>query len=214
MKLAIIGAGNVGQTLGKRFAELGHEVMFGVRDPAAAKMRDILSKAPGKIVAGNNQDAAAWSEVMFMTTPWAATEAALAQCGDLTGKIVVDCTNPVKLGATDEMLELGFNTSAGERVAQWAKGAQVFKTLNQVGWEVMAEPRFGDNRAAMFVAGPEESGKQIIMELVEALGFDAIYIGDITLARILEPMAMVWIHSAIAMGAGRDWALARVQRAK
>jgi predicted dinucleotide-binding enzyme len=211
MKIAIIGAGNVGKTLGQRFAEVGHEVMLGVRDPDAQKIKDLLDSIPEKIVAGNNQTAAQWAEIVVFTTPWNVTQEAIAQCGNLAGKIVIDCSNPVKLGATEEMLEVGFNNSAGEMVAQWAKGAKVFKTFNQVGYEVMANPIFDGRRAVMFVAG-EDSQKETVMNLVEEIGFEALYIGDITLSRILEPFAMSWIHSAIKMGMGRDWAFHVVRR--
>lgn len=186
--------------------------MFGVREPNTDRVKKLLSDAPGKTAAGSNRDAVAYSEVVFLTLPWAAAEAAIAECGPLEGKIVVDCTNPVKLGATNEMLELGFDTSAGEKVAEWAVGAQVFKTLNQVGWEIMAEPRFPEGAAVMFVAGPGGAAKATVMKLVDELGFEAIDIGGIALARILEPFAMVWIHSAIAMGAGRDWAFCVARR--
>ena len=130
MRLAIIGAGNVGRTLGRRWVDSGHDVTFGMREPDSADAKSMLNdfKGPGTASAASNRNAASRAEVVFLTTPWNATEEAIRQCGDLAGKIVVDCTNPVKLGATEEMLEVGRKDSAGERVAAWADGAVVFKS--------------------------------------------------------------------------------------
>lgn len=212
MKIAIIGAGKVGRTLGRRWAEVGHEVMFGVRNHHDEKTKKLLSEMLGHAAAGSNEMSAQWAEIIVLTTPWNATEQAIKQCRDLTGKIVLDCTNPVKLGATDEMLELGYDTSAGEMVAKWAKGAAVFKSLNQVGWEVMADPVLEDRKAAMFFAGPDGPGRQTVSDLIADLGFEVFHIGDITLSRLLEPLGMTWIHTAFTMGMGRDWAFSVVRR--
>lgn len=211
MKIAMIGAGNVGRTLGQRFAEVGHEVMFGVRDPHAQKIKDMFDLMSENLMAGDNETAAQWAEIVAFTIPWDATKGAIASCGNLADKIVIDCTNPVKLGATDQMLEVGFDNSAGEMVASWAKEAKVFKTFNQVGYEVMANPIYDGKRAVMFIAGAD-SQKETVIKLVEEIGFEALYIGDITLSRLLEPFGMTWIHSAIKMGMGRDWAFHVVRR--
>ena len=64
----------------------------------------------------------------------------------------------------------------------------------------------------MFFAGPDGPHKQTVQQLVADLGFETLYVGDITLARILEPLGMVWIHTAMEMGMGRNWALSVVRR--
>lgn len=214
MKIAIIGAGNVGGTLGRRFVEAGHEIRFGVRDDKDAKVQALLAKIPGKdrAAASSNACAAQWAELVVLTTPWNATHEAVTQCGELAGKLVIDATNPLRLGG-GEKLEVGFDTSGGEQVAQWAKGAQVFKTFNQVGWEIMANPVLEGRRAVMFVAGPDGEGKKKVLDLVAAIGFEALEIGPLAQARLLEPFGMAWIHTAMRMGLGRDWAFSVVRRA-
>jgi predicted dinucleotide-binding enzyme len=134
--------------------------------------------------------------------------------GDLAGKIVIDCTNPLRMGATGLELEIGHSTSGGERVAGWAQGASVFKTLNQTGFEIMGDAEaFGPPAPVMFVAGDDEAAKPRVMDLVRDLGFEAVDAGPLTGARLLEGIAMLWIHMAINRKAGRQQAFAQVRRA-
>jgi len=102
--------------------------------------------------------------------------------------------------------------SAGELVAQRAKGASVFKTLNQIGAENMAEAAGFATRPLMFVASDDAVKKPLVMSLVAELGFEAIDAGPLQSARLLEPLAMLWIEQALKYGRGRDFAFALVRR--
>ena len=210
MKIAIVGAGNVGGTLGRSLAQKGHEIIFGVRDQQSEKVRDLLASMPNNTKADSNQAAAAASEVMILTTPWLGTEDAIANCGDLTNKILIDCTNPL----TEDFsgLKIGFTTSGGEQVAQWAKGAKVYKVFNQTGFKIMAEPVLEGRQAVMFVCGDDEESKPIVIKLTEDVGFETIDAGKLSTARLLEPFAMLWIKLAYAHGLGQDFAFALVRR--
>ena len=147
----------------------------------------------------------------MLATPWRATREAVAACGDLVGKIVVDCTNP--LNATFTGLDVGLTTSGAEQIASWAPGARVFKAMNQIGSNLMDHPKLPGGQPVMFVAGPAE-GKAEVLSLVRELGFDTIDAGDLEIARLLEPYAMLWIHLALRRGFGRDigFALLRERR--
>jgi predicted dinucleotide-binding enzyme len=116
MKIAIIGAGNVGSTLGRAWAKKGHDLFFGARQPQDDKTRQLVASIGTKAQAGTIAQAAAFGEIVVLATPWQATEAAVRAAGDLKGKTVIDCTNPLKPNVSG--LEFGFTTSAAERVAQ------------------------------------------------------------------------------------------------
>ncbi|MFZ0426153.1 MAG: NAD(P)-binding domain-containing protein [Xanthobacteraceae bacterium] len=213
MKLAIIGAGNVGGTLGTAWAQkAGHEICFGVRDAKADKTQALLRKIGGKARAGTAAEAAAFGEMIVLTTPWPAAEAAIQSMGDLTGKIILDATNPLAMGPDGLGLEIGHSISAGEKVQGWAKGAFVFKTLNSTGFGNMAEPVFHGVKSVMFVAGDDAANKPKVMTLVGDLGFEVIDAGPLRNARLLEAHAMLWIDLALKRGQGRDWAFAVVRR--
>lgn len=200
MQIAIIGAGNVGKALGQRLAMAGHETIYGVRDPAkdygvpSASVRDVRS--------------ASAAAVILLSTPWNATEQACRALGPVQGKIIVDCTNP--LGMTQQGLGLvvGHVTSGGEMVAGWCPGAFVFKTFNQTGYEIMADPGRYQPTPVMFVAGDDAGRKPTVLALVRDVGFEAADAGPLSSARLLEPFAMVWIDQVLKRGADRNFAFA------
>src|SRR5262245_14811361 len=96
MKIAILGSGSVGSTLGRGWAAKGHEIVFGVRDPKGARARDAVKAAGAKARAASLKEAAAAGEVVLVATPYDAAEEALRAAGPLAGKVVIDATNPLK----------------------------------------------------------------------------------------------------------------------
>jgi 8-hydroxy-5-deazaflavin:NADPH oxidoreductase len=209
MKIAVIGTGSVGGTLGRRWAELGHSVCFGVRDIANADAKALVGRIKGDARLASVGDAARGAEVVVLATPYQANSAAIAEAGDLSGKILIDVTNPV---GPDLTLAVGFNTSDAEEVAKLAPRARVYKGMNQVGFEVMADPSYAAGKPVMFVAGDEAAGKKVVLDLVSALGFEAIDAGELAIARLLEPFAMLWIHLMARRNQGRNFAFSLLRR--
>jgi 8-hydroxy-5-deazaflavin:NADPH oxidoreductase len=209
MKIAVIGAGSVGGTLGRRWAELGHSVCFGIRDVADADAKALVSRIKGDARLASVREAAKDADVVVLATPYAANAAAIAAAGDLSGKILMDVTNPIGANFT---LAVGFNTSGAEEVARLAPRAKVYKAMNQVGFEVMADPAFAAGKPVMFVAGDDAVGKKVVLDLVSALGFEAIDAGELAIARLLEPYAMLWIHLMARRNQGRDFAFSLLRR--
>ena len=211
MKIAIIGAGNVGGALGKNWAQK-HEVLFGVRDPKAEKAQALLKQIGAKARAVSPAEAAAAADIIVLSTPWPAAEAAIRSLGNLKGKIVLDTINPLTRGPDGISLEIGHSISAGEKVQGWASGASVFKTLNTTGFGNMANTSFKGGKPVMFVAGDDAANKPTVMHLVGDLGFEGIDAGPLRNARLLEAHAMLWIDLALARGQGRDFAFSILRR--
>ena len=84
--------------------------------------------------------------------------------------------------------------------------------MNQVGFEVMANPAFAAGKPVMFVAGDDPAGKKVVLELVSSLGFEAIDAGELNVARLLEPFAMLWIHLMARRNQGRNFAFGMLRR--
>jgi len=204
MDIAIIGAGKVGTALAQGWARAGHRIRLGVRDPAA---HAALAAETGGL-ALSPAEAAAGAPVVVLALPWAALEPALGEIGGLAGKIVIDCTNPLAMIGGRLALDRGHTTSGGETVGALLPGAHVVKTLNQVGAEILADNAGMASRPAMFMAGDDASAKAIVGDLLRDLGFDAMDAGPLVQARLLEPLALVWINQALVRGKGRAWALA------
>ena len=198
MRLAIIGAGSVGATLGKGWQRRGHDVTYGVRNPDDPKYGSL-----GADVTTNDR-AAGDAEVVVLCTPWQSTRDAVQACGDLGGKVLIDCTNPLTPDFT--ALEVGHTTSGAEQIAEWAPGARVCKAMNQIGAPMMDSPQL-PQPPVMFVCGDDDAAKTTTASLVGELGFETADAGDLTLARLLEPFALVWIHMALRRGFGTQWGL-------
>src|SRR5262249_46058782 len=187
----------------------GHDVFFGVPHPRDAKTQELLKAIGPKARAGTVTEAGA-GDVLVLATPWPATKDAVQAAGNLAGKVVVDCTNPLKEDFSG--LALGFPTSGAEQVAEWAKGARVYKAFNQVGFNIMGNPAFGSQRAVMFVCGDDDVHKPTVLRLASEIGFEAIDAGKLAIARLLEPYGMLWIHLALERGFGRDFAFGLLRR--
>jgi len=212
MKITIIGAGNVGGTLGSRWAKNGHTVTFGVRNPGDEKLEKLLSSAGNSARADTISEAVKDASVVVLATPWDAAQGAIEAAGSLKGKILIDATNPLAMRSEGLRLVLGHTTSAGEQVAAWASGARVVKAFNTTGAKNMADPKFGSQSASMFVCGDDAEARTTVMKLAEELGFEAVDCGPLSAARYLEPMAMLWIHLCVGLGRGPDFAFKIVKR--
>jgi 8-hydroxy-5-deazaflavin:NADPH oxidoreductase len=103
-------------------------------------------------------------------------------------------------------------TSGAEQVAQWAVGAKVCKAFNQTGFQNMANPKFSSGNFVMFVCGDDSDSKKIVLQLAEQIGFEAIDAGELSVARLLEPLAMSWVHLAYKANMGRDFAFGILRR--
>jgi predicted dinucleotide-binding enzyme len=192
MHIAIIGAGNVGATLGAAFTKTGHVVSFGLREP---------SKSPGAV---SIEQAVAKAEVVVLATPFAALEGIVAATGPMAGKVVIDATNPLLPGLA---LAVGHADSGAETLQRLVPQAKVVKCFNTVGVEVMANPKVGGRAATMFLCGDDAGARSVVLGLAKGLGFDAVDLGGLKNARLLEPAAVLWIHLAMVEKLGRRIAI-------
>jgi predicted dinucleotide-binding enzyme len=206
MHIAIIGTGNVGSAIARGLKGKGHQVTLGTRDAGKAAS---LAAETGAALA-SPVAAATGADVVILSLPWHAAEAAVRDLGSLAGKVVIDCMNPLGMVDGGLALMLGHTTSGAELVQSWLPQARVVKTLNQVGAEIMADASRLAHKPVQFVAGDDEAAKSAALTLLADLGFQGLDAGGLTKARILEPFAMVWINQAFARGKGRAWAFAAI----
>jgi len=166
-------------------------------------MTELVLKAGKLASAASPADAAAASDVILLSTPWPATQAVLKSAGDLSGKIIIDATNPLLPDLSG--LEVGCSTSAAEMVAGWAPGARVVKAFNTIGASVMADSIVNGEKVVLFYCGDDASAKKAVEQLITELGFDAADAGPLTQARLLEPFALLWISLAFKQSYGFHW---------
>jgi len=213
MRIAVIGAGNVGGSLGRRWAELGHDVIFGVRESnagaSAVKGGGVL---PARARMASPSQAVRGAEAVLLATPWNAVAEVvrgLGAEGQLDGLPLLDATNPLGPGLT---LDVGPKGESGaERVQSLAPRAHVVKIFNTTGFNNMQNPVYGGAATTMFFAGDDAGAKAIASSLAAALGFEPIDAGPLRRARELEHLALLWISLAFG-GMGREIAFRLVRR--
>lgn len=205
MQIGIIGAGSVGIALANAFNNSGHEVSIGVRDPEADRHSEL--RARGATIVSVVE--AASHKIVVLATPWDQT-INLVRSLDLVGKSIIDATNPIAFGPGGMRIIATETPSGAEDIAQAAPGASVFKTLNQVGAQVMGAAVGAGVRPLMFVAGDSAARKKEVLNFVADIGFDARDAGPLSASRHLESMALLWIGQAISGPMGRNFALAAV----
>ncbi|MEL6428015.1 MAG: NAD(P)-binding domain-containing protein [Planctomycetota bacterium] len=208
MNIGIIGGGNVGSALAQRLAGSGHRVTLGLRSPDSSKAVE-LSQSLGADVA-SVPEAVARSQVVLLATPWSAAEDAVRACGDLSGKVVIDCTNPLRPDLSG--LVVDGSASGAERIASWAEGAHVVKMFNTTGAENMRRPDYGGTALTMLYAGDHPGANEVAEELARSVGFAPIRVGPLSMAGALESFALTWITLAYSAGVGPDFAFQLVPR--
>jgi predicted dinucleotide-binding enzyme len=208
MKIAVMGMGKVGGVLGRRWAQAGHAVMFGVRDPDNP-MKQADARAAGASVAAVRQ-AAADAEVVLLAVLWRAVPDVVMEAGGLAGKVLLNCTNPLMPDFFG--LTVGTTDSAGGQVARMAPGARVVKVFNTNGAANMANPDYGSPRVSMLYAGDDPAAKAVAARLATDLGLEPIELGPLWAWRLLEPLAVTWIVLSRQRGFGVDFALNVVRR--
>src|SRR2546425_7059842 len=197
MKIGILGTGMVGETLGAKFAQLGHQVKMGSRtanNESAAKW----VKATGPNASqGTFGDAAGFGEMVFICLkgPVFLEVAKTIEAQALAGKVLVDVSNPLDFShGMPASLSICNTNSLGEEVQKAAPSAKVVKTLNIVNCEVMVEPAKGGD-PTMLVCGNDAEAKSKVTALLKTVGWrDIIDLGDITKSRGTEMLLPLWLN--------------------
>ena len=185
--IAVIGTGNVGGALGPRFSELGHDIIYGSRQPQRADVQALIAQTEGHATAMLPAEAAAAADIIVMATKWADAEVALKSLGDLSGKIILDPNNAVRLDDAG-MRHLAVETSAAEMIQGWAPNARVVKAFNTLGSDTMANPASAGGPVTIAIAGNDADAKAVIAGLVTGIGFEVVDMGDLSAARFIEQM--------------------------
>jgi hypothetical protein len=196
MKVAIIGAGNVGKALGTSISRVGHDVTISASSPASA--REAAAEI-GAEAASSNSDAARGADVVILAVPFvdAGEEVAAEIAGDVAGRVVVDATNPVKPDYSGLATE---GRSGAEEFQRRLPDAKVVKAFNTIFASNQADP---SREIDGFVAGDDADAKQAVIGLIDSIGFTPVDVGPLAQARYLEGMA--WINIGLNAANGWDW---------
>jgi predicted dinucleotide-binding enzyme len=200
VNVGILGSGEVGKVLAAGFANLGHEVKVGSRDPE--KLGDWVVATGERASAGTFAEAAAFGDLIVLATLGTGTKSAVELAGpsSFDGKVVIDATNPLDFSTGQPALFVGHTDSLGEMVQRWLPKARVVKAFNTVGNSLMVNPKLPGGPPDMFIGGNDEDAKKIVSQVCEHFGWGVIDLGGIEASRHLEPMCMVWVLHGFRSG--------------
>lgn len=210
MKIAVLGTGNVGDTIGSKLIELGHSVMMGSRTTDHPKAKAFVDKHGGKATAGTFGQAAAFGEIVFNCTAGIASLEALklADSKNLSGKVLIDVANPLDFSkGMPPSLSICNTNSLGEEIQKNFPETKVVKALNTMWCGLMVNPSLiggGDHQT--FICGNDEGAKQTVKQILQAFGWlekNILDLGDLSKARGTEMYLPLWlsIYGATKNGA-------------
>jgi hypothetical protein len=189
--IAIIGTGDMGDSLGPRFAELGYKVVYGSRDPDGSKAQGVLAATGGDSSVTTQQNAAQAGDIVILAVPWPAMEVVAQNLGSLDGKIVIDISFPHEQGEDGYYVPM-LETSSPEMIQQWNPGARVMKTFALQASYVIDDPGVVGGPVTIPIAADDREAKEQVARIIIEMGLDPVDAGPLRYSRELEAMQRLY----------------------
>ena len=196
--IAIIGTGDVAHALGVSFAKQGHTIVYGSRKPDRGSVQDLVDETGHGATATTQAEAVVGADIVVLAVPGMLVEEITLSLGDLSGKIIIDPTNPMERNSTG--LSHAVNTSNAEIIQAAAPDAYVVKAFNTLNWKTMLEPDESGGPVSIPLAGNNDDAKQTVATLISAMGLDPIDLGGIENSHWIEGMLILWINNRYGAG--------------
>jgi 8-hydroxy-5-deazaflavin:NADPH oxidoreductase len=190
MKIAVIGAGNIGGTLSRKWAAAGHEVMVATRQAGSPRGQALQAELGSRCQLGSAATAADFGDIVVFAVPGGAMAETVKEVGSkLNGKPVIDATNNVGKPVMNSI----------DALSQAAPSARVFRAFNSLPWEVFANPNFGRTTADLFYCGPA-SDREAIEGLIKDVGLHPVYVGEARSAPVVDSLAGLYFALSQRLG--------------
>lgn len=191
--IAVIGTGDVAAALGPEFAAQGHSIVYGSRDPDRRSVRELIEKTGSTASATTPPESVIDADIVVLAVPGLMVEEITRSLGDLSGKIIIDPTNPLERRITS--LRHAVDTSNAEIIQAAAPNALVVKAFNTLNWRTMVDPSESGGPVSVPIVGDNDAAKRVVAKLVEGMGLEPIDLGGIENARWVEGMLILWINN-------------------
>ena len=203
-KIVVLGAGNIGGTLGSKWVAAGHQVVFGVNNPNGEKARKLRSELGDRAAIHTTAGALATNpDVVVLAIPGPSMDATIAQYADqLDGKIIIDTAN--KMGASSH------NSFAA--LQQHTPHARIYRAFNTLGWENFANPLFDGTPADLFFCGTDGEVRATVEQLISDIGLQPVYLGGDEQVGVVDSLLGLWFALAVGQGKGRQLAFKTLMR--
>lgn len=211
MKIAVIGCGRVGSTLGQAWSKMGHTIFYGVRNKESRRVKKLSEQKTVNSVLLPIHEAIECSDIVLYAAPYEAASEALFGI-DFGGRVLIDATNPFKFTLKGlEGLQLGFDSSAAEEIQKIADSARVVKAFNTVSSVMMKDPVINGAKADVYICGDDPKAVSLVGNLAAELNFNPLLAGELINARNIEPMALMWTKMAMS-GMGSEFLSKLIKR--
>jgi predicted dinucleotide-binding enzyme len=189
--IAVIGTGDMGDSLGPKLSDLGYRVIYGSRDPEKESVRELVGLTGNGASAMSQEAAAQAADIVLLAVPWPPMEQVAQNLGDLRGKIVIDVSFPYRQGE-DGYPELMVQTSSAEMIQGWNPDARVVK------WSLptalyIDEPMGLGQRPTNFIAADDREAKEIVARISAAIGQDPIDAGPLRMSRDIDGLVNLFM---------------------
>jgi predicted dinucleotide-binding enzyme len=207
IRIAVLGAGNIGGTLGRKWNAAGHKVAFGVSNLQGKNAQTLRAELDERVAIGTLADALNTDpQVVVMALPGAVMDSAITTyAAQLDGRIVVDTAN--RLGGKP-----GAPVNSLATFRDHTPRAQVFRAFNSMGWENFANPLYDDVPADLFFCGPDGAPRSIMERLIADVGLRPMYVGGLESIGLVDTVASLWFALAFGQKKGRNTAFKVLSR--
>ena len=193
MRIAFIGSGNVGGALANQLQRLGHEVTLAAKDARSKSVTGLLARNPGLKVSPPSEAVRA-AEVVVLATPFqVSAEVVKPLAAELSGKVLIDCTNPVGPGLSHGLGSKQSGTELLQALVPQTKVVKAFSIYGYENFEDSSYPGYGVKPVMMF-CGNDAGAKETVAVLVRELGWQPLDVGGAEQALHLEHMTLLWVH--------------------
>jgi predicted dinucleotide-binding enzyme len=195
--IAVLGAGNIGGTLGRKWVAAGHPVAFGVMEPGSPRAQALRADVGQTATIGGVAEALEGAEVAVLAVPSGAVDELIrAHASQLDGLTIVDAANRMGGGAMNSVAAL----------STAAPAARVYRAFNSLGWENFADPVFDGVQADLFYAGPDGDARTAVERLINDVGLRPVYVGGPEQVDVVDAVARLWFALALGQHRGRHLA--------
>ncbi len=199
MNIGIFGTGMVGNAIGTKLVQLGHNVKMGSRTSNNEKAAEWVKQNGASALQGTFKDAASFGEILFNCTSGNASVDVLKLAGEknISGKILIDIANPLDFSkGMPPSLTICNTDSLGETLQREFTEVKVVKALNTVNCNVMVNPSLVPGDHDLFICGNDGGAKEKVTDILKNwFGWKSIIdLGDITNARATEMLLPIWVR--------------------
>lgn len=197
--IAVIGTGQLSRALGPRFAEIGHQVVYGSRSPDRPVVQELVMQTGEDASATTPRAAASQASIIVIGVPWDVAEEVVLNLGDLAGKIIIDPINP-RIINDEGYRDYPTYTSNAERIQNLAPRAHVVKAFNTMSSDTMTDPDLLGHPITVPIVGNDSAAKETVAAMVRALGYEPLDLGPVRYAHVVEGLYLLRLNARDMFG--------------